>query len=265
MKLKIFIKKIKATCLIWQSKGLFRTILLAPEVEARVAINQILRGKIPVKNVQHDLFVNNMADEILQRITTPQGEPTNDKIEKLLDGAFAQAFWFHSQLAGLTTLWEFRVRAFAQKLGINSNVPISSKSKKNKANKSVQHLKLSDIIKEIDRITSNRLTLKLQGYNELRNAIVHCNPQGMKVYAELPLGKDALSNIRGNVMVLNIDSGKTVNLSEVKSEAAIEEQDTFGWFLEVFSSKLPKRAFEEFEKSITALNQLIEFSAISFD
>lgn len=79
-------------------------------------------------------------------------------------------------------MWEFRIRLFIQKVGISSYVPRENRTNQNRANRSIQQKKLSDLIKELNQITGQRLTLKLLQLSDLRDTIIHCNSQGMRAY-----------------------------------------------------------------------------------
>lgn len=260
-----FVRKVKATIAIWRATEIWKTIRIAPDNEARNIIDVALQKRLKVQTSEHALALKGMADEILSKLKQPQDESMKERVDRLLTGVTDQAFWYHGQLAGLTTTWEFRVRFLALKLGIKSNVPVDQKSKKSKANKSVQHRELSEVIKEINKKTGNRLALKLLELSDLRNAIVHCNRQAIKAYAKPLLGKDAFKKIRGNVVVMKLDGGEITNLSDVQGEDEIEDHDLFGFFLDTFNSEMPKRAFSLFEESIHRINLLVELAAICFD
>lgn len=124
---------------------------------------------------------------------------------------------------------------------------------------------MSDTIKEIHAKTGQRLDLQLIELAGLRDAIVHCNPQGMKAYSQAVFGKGKTENMRGNVVVISVGPKKIQNLSDLKEESEIEEQELFGWFIEVFNSGLPKKIFDRFDESIRSLDALVMFAASSFD
>lgn len=258
-------KKIRAIVEIAKARSIRATIPLAPDNEARVNIVSVLKSRMRVENEEQNLAMFTMADEILSKIKKVEEKSTNQKIEDLLDGLLNQAFWYHGQLAGLSTIWEFRVRIFGNKLGVRPNVPLEQKSSKNRANKSIQHRTLKDTIKEINKRCGQRLSLRLLELCDLRDSIVHCNPQGIRSYATQIFGKESLKPVRGNVVVLHIPNNGIKNLSDVNDEKEAEDQDIIGWFLEVFNSGLPKKAFAEFERSIRALDLLIAFHAYSFE
>ena len=151
------------------------------------------------------------------------------------------------------------------KFGISPNTPANNKSKENRAKKSVQHISLADTIKELNKKSNHRLNLRFNELSGLRDSIIHCNPQAMKPYSQALFGKNGTKNLRGNVITISVGSGKIQNMSDVKHEAEIESLDLFGWFIEVFNSGLPKKAFDAFDESIRAIDTLITFSACCFD
>lgn len=256
--------KVKATCKIWSSVKPTASLRLAPDTEARSVATSILLRRLRPQNEQQRRALEATADEILAKIKDLEEMSITERSENLLGGAFGQAFWFHGQLSGLTATWEFQVRLLGVKLGVLPNVPIENKSKENRSKKSVQHRTLSDTISEINRITGHRLNLKLTELSGLRDAVVHCNPQAMKAYSQPVFGKERLKNIRGDVVVMSLDVSKVQNMGDVVEEKEIEEQDLFSWFLEVFNSELPKKAFDRFDESIRSLDLLVGFAALSF-
>lgn len=256
-------RKIRAMWGIFRAKEVLKTIYIASDIEAVDLIFQTLQKKISPQSLRN-LDLNSVAEEILCVLKNPQERSTEALIDELLDGAFRQTHRNLVHLAGLTTAWEFRVRILANKIGISSNVPIELKSRKNKATKSVEHKSLSTVIKEFNVKTGQRSKLKLLELSELRNSIVHCNPHGIKTYAIPMFGKGVLKPIRGNVVVISTSDGSVKNIGDLSTEDEIENLDVFGWFLEIFNSKLPRLAFAEFEQSMRVLDTLIEFAAISF-
>lgn len=215
-------KKLLAVYQILKAKRITSTVPIAPDNEARAIIEIALRSRLKVTNAEQDLSIKAFADEILSAIKVPAEKPSHKRAEELVDGVMDQAFWFHGQLAGLTTTWEFKIRILGNKLGIRPNVPIEAKSKKNRANRSVEHRTLKDTIKEINKVCGNRLNLKLLELCDLRDSIVHCNPQGIRAYATQLFGKDVLKPLRGNVVVFSLSGGGLKNLSDVHDEIESE-------------------------------------------
>lgn len=263
--IKTIKKKLAAIQQILKAKRIVASIQMAPDNEARAIICNVLRSKFRITNAEQDLSLNAIADELLAKLKLPQEKPMREELETLVDGIMDQAFWYHGQLAGLTTTWEFKVRIFANKLGIRPNVPVEEKSKRNRANASVEHRSLKDTIKELNKSCGNHLALKLLELCDLRDSIVHCNPNAIRAYATQLFGKNILKPLRGNVVVFSLSASDMKNLSDVKDEVETENQDIVGWFLEVFNSGLPKKAFAAFGESINALELLISFHASCFD
>ncbi len=242
------------------------TLKLAPDSEARIQIMAVLKKRFRIENIESSQTAQLTADEILARIKMPQERSMYEIGEEVFEGAISEALWYHTQLSGLTAGWELRVRFLAIKLGIRPNVPIPDKSKQNRANKSVQHRSLKNTIEEVQRLTGGRLDLRLFELAGLRDSIVHCNPHGMRAYAKQLLGKQKVTPLRGNVVVASFGQGNSPrNLSDIEDEAEAEDQDLFGWFIEVFNSGLPKVAYKEFEDSMRSLNVLTLFHSLCFD
>lgn len=257
------IQKIKAIISIIKAKGISKTIKILPSNEMKVVIENILKKHFKVQTLQHDILAKSISDEIFAKISSPTSKVTSESLEGLLDGVLSVAFWNHSQLAALTTIWEFRIRLLGVKLGISPYQSSERKSKKNRANNSIEHIKLSDTIREIEKKTGSRLTLRLMDLNNLRDVIIHCNSHGIRKYSEALFGKNKLADVRGNVLVVHLNTNTHTNLSSVESEP--EKHDVFSWFLEMFNSKLPELIFNRFEESVKSLDTLIDFSAASFE
>lgn len=258
-------RKYQATFAIWKSWKSVSMISVTDEAMTRAMVNRILAKYIQPSSRQHMVVLENATDEIIKNLNSFTDSGPGEKSKVMRDGALTQAHWFHAQLCGLTATWEFKIRLFGDLLGLKSNVPISQKARRNRNNNSVEHRKLSIIISEIHTLTGNRLNLKLTELSSFRDSIVHCNPQSMKSYAESVLGKHALKNFKGNVFLADFSGSPPINLSDLKSEHEVEEQPLFGWFIEVFNSGLPKRAFDIFSESIEAIDLLAHFKALSFD
>ncbi|WP_413944778.1 hypothetical protein [Bdellovibrio sp. HCB-162] len=240
-------------------------ITVTDEAMTRAMMNKVLVKNLRPKSHQQMTALENTTEEILANIKSSNSFSADKQYEAIQDGALNQAYWFHAQLSGLVATWEFKIRLFGEMVGAKSSVPIKHKSKRNRAKKSIEHRKLSDVISDINRVSGNRLTLRLPELSALRDAIVHCNPQSMKPYAQAVIGKDALARHRGNVFIADFSGAPPINLSDLKEEHEVENQPLFGWFLEVFNSGLPKKAFDVFGESISAIDHLAHFKAISFD
>ncbi|WP_413560537.1 hypothetical protein [Bdellovibrio sp. HCB209] len=261
-----FKSKLRKTLVVWFSKKEPVLVDVTKEARARGLVESVLFKRFNSINEQNRNVLRATADEIIRTLNHSSWS-VEDRGAIMGNAAFSQAYWFHSQLSGLAARWEFELRIFGYKLGISSNVPILEKSKKNRALRSIQHIKLSDLIKKIDKECAPQLkaNLNLLRLSNFRDAIVHCNPQGMKAYAVEILGKEAVKNIRGEVVVISLNGPGARNLGDEMSESQIEEVDLFGWFLEIFNSKLPKVAFDEFGYSLERLQDLIHFAALSYD
>ncbi len=259
--------KIITTKEIWLSKKSFRVIEVAEDSHIRAQIKSVLYERLRPDSAQHAIVIEGAIEEIIAQIKKSPTLSLTKQLEDIfqIGEPLNQAFWFHSQLAGLTATWEFKVRFLGQKFGISPNTPVEKKSKENRAKKSVQHINLSDTIKEIQRRTGDRLNLRLIELSGLRDAIVHCNPQGIKAYSQSIFGKQKIKHLRGNVVTVSVGSGKIHTISDIDNEMEIEAQELFGWFIEVFNSGLPKKAFDVFDQSIRSIELLTSFAASSFD
>ena len=263
--LQILKYRVLTTVALWKNPKNFRAITYYEETEARIAILQTLSKICPVESNAHEMKIHSIADEIFNKLKNPPSPCLDERILALGSDPFRQAFWYHTQLSGLTVQWEFKIRLFAQKIGISTYEPIDKKSKQNRSKGSIQQKKLSKIVSEITSLTNNRLTLKLTELLGLRDAIVHCNPQAMRPYTQAILGQNALKKFRGDVMLFEIPDNSLTNLSDIPDGDGVEDYDLISWFLEIFNSGLLKEAFDIFDKSITALNDLTLFAAYSFD
>lgn len=258
-----FRAKTYATFAIWRRPRILRLISYSDETRALAVVEQVLSQRLVIQSAEHAQNVRSIAEEIFAKLQEPPSSSLDERLQALGDGVATQAFWFHGQLAGITTMWEFRIRLFVQKIGMSSYVPRERRTNRNRANRSIQQKRLSEIIKELDQVTGGRLKLKLSQLSDLRDTIVHCNSQGMRAYARIALGRDALAGVRGDVIVFTPHNNEMINLSNVADGENPEEHELFSWFLEVFNSVLPKKAFKAFENSIIALNKLTEFAALS--
>jgi hypothetical protein len=73
-------KKIKAIWAIIRAQGLFKSIHIAPDIEARAIIERILYGMVfKAENEQHRLHVQKVADTILCELKIPKERPLEPK------------------------------------------------------------------------------------------------------------------------------------------------------------------------------------------
>lgn len=266
---KIFSRKVKLAWKVLRSKTVPAISYISSDdklkAEIRNSIYQVAGAPTSANNEQ---FYMNLCDTIYNKVKQPSDLSTSEKVGELASGIFQNQLWYFCILSGLASLWEFRVKLLAARLGVQTKKERWEKNKKQINTKVIVYKDLSEIASEIKKKTNGHLDLGLTHDMKLRNAISHGNFQQLRVIFNLP-SKKIKDAHKGNVFVLNLTSQnpkkKILNLSDSLSEADREEQDILGWLLEGTNSILLKEVFNHFELKIQLINKLIEFNAISFD
>lgn len=255
-----FQKKIKATLLIWKNHSTLSFLKTEDQFLRENIANGIKKGWRGPKDAKEADFYWKLVDEIWAQVTNNDGRSIQSIKSASMDGFLSQQFQYYSFLSGFVCSWELQLKILAGNYDVRIAKSADEKGRKDRLLGTVVYRDTSDIIKDFNTATGNRLNLRLEELAKLRNALVHGSLQQLRRYANVS-GKKIKERHKGNVMMVSLTGTDSLNLSGELTDAQRESQGIFGWFLEGTNSSLLHDIFIDFEKSFEQFKVLLTFKA----
>lgn len=256
-------KKLQIICQVIRSDRVNFSAVLRPQEQIRGLIFDFFIAKFGMpENAKKEQTYHHYSDELFHALTDSAAQCVENKMKNLVQNIHRGAVWYFGMVSGMSTLWEFKVKILAARHHIE--IKQQEKSRKQVNLGVMPYRDLGLIIEDFQKGPGRYLNLDLKRLADLRNSLVHGNFHQLRQYIALPR-KKIRDEHKGNVFVMNTETGVTNNLSDDLDEVRREEQDIFGWFLEGASSSLLEDVFDDFEEGGRKINYLMEFRAMSFD
>jgi hypothetical protein len=219
---------------------------------------------IGISSLGAEFKLNDLVDRIVQLVlnTTNPSPTLRDRMNVETRGITRAGFFRFAQVCGVVGLWELNLRIFAARLGVDVKRPEEDRGKRSAH--LVDYADLSVVISALNPKIKG-LSLELVRLNRLRNMFVHGNFQAARELVIARLTKKEQDRYKGQVIAMNLESGNSVNLGEAMEKAERDDQDQFGWFLEVFATELFDAVFDAFQDSLLLVHDMILLRSLCFD
>lgn len=260
----LIFRKLKLAKTIIFSKTFEKNVFVATEDQTKASIKlSLIKNGIKNDTVESEILIKRLVDNIYEDFDKNGFSPLHT-LEEVCTTIFKDQAWNLAIAAGVATMWELKVRVFAERIGVSNLVESKNKSKKAKNMHQIGYKDLDAVIKDINEKLNKKLLLRLSSLNELRGALVHTNLHQLRILYNNSY-KNFKEELKGNVISFSLktDHKDLQNLSDSVDSETAESQDIFAWFLEGTNSRLLNLIITEFEKSIYAIDDIIGFKAHS--
>lgn len=259
-----FIERLNIALKVLFPKKNQKEYLIPYEEELNARIREGLFRVLKSNSVFGETEIQKMVESVSSSLSGFKGKLAYERFLEIESHFFGNHFWYFTILSGIASLWEFKVKLLAARLGVRIFKNKDEKSAKERKFKIVVYRDFSDIIKDLNRKTKSKIKLDWDQLLDARNSIVHGNLQSLRVLFNIK-SRSVPDKHKSSLFVLNLKSNDgPYKTSEVSNPEKMDEIDLMEWFVDGTGSNLLNEVIIEFEKAVMCMNHLINLNSILY-